>query len=83
MAERVELSQWQRAELEAARVFVAELERMSDVGLGRMAYWLGRLDGHVRNLIDLLDVVAAPAASGPNVTPLFPAGAARPRGEQS
>jgi hypothetical protein len=58
---RVLLPPWKAAERAAAREFLDELGALTeDASAPRLAWLLGRLDGHARNLLDMLDSVATP-----------------------
>jgi hypothetical protein len=59
---RAELTGWQRMEVETARKLIVDLEAIdADQLAGPLgAYWAGRLEGAVRNLLDILDAVAIP-----------------------
>ena len=50
-----------RLDVEQAREFLAELDgRMAGADLPRLAYLVGLLDGHARNLLDAIDAVTVP-----------------------
>jgi hypothetical protein len=59
---RPRLDAWKRMEVESAREIVAAL---ADADADQLAgplgfYWLGRIDGAARNLLDIIDSVVEP-----------------------
>lgn len=56
------LTPWQRQEVEAARKLVCDLEEIDAAQLAGPlgAYWAGRLEGAVSNLLDIIDAVVIP-----------------------
>jgi hypothetical protein len=56
---RVPLSAGRRLDVEAARQFLTELDaRMGDdPSAARVAYVIGRLEGHAQSLLDVLDSI--------------------------
>jgi hypothetical protein len=58
---RVQVQPWVRMEIEAARCFLMELAtEPASANLPRMAYLLGRLEGHAQTLLDVLDTLTEP-----------------------
>jgi len=56
---RVRLRKLARLDVEQAREFVLELDgRMAGADLPRLAYLIGVLEAHARNLMDVIDAVA-------------------------
>jgi hypothetical protein len=56
---RVELRPAARLDVEETRRFLMELDdRMCAASPARVAYLMGLLEGHARNLLDLIDTIA-------------------------